>query len=583
MMESLRTAVLVVGGGTGGTAAALQCARNGVETILVSEWPWLGGMLTAAGVAAPDGNELGAWQTGLWGAFLGEVQRRHQREGLDHSWVSMFTFDPRIGAQIFADWVRAEENLTWLAGQIPLEVKRQGDRLCAVRFPDYWIEADIILDGTELGDLLALGEVPHRWGWDWSDNFQEPSAPTAPNEMTQTYPVQSPTWVFYLKEQGVKPLPSHGDFSIFQGAWEKYGLGQFLHYGGLPNGHYMINWPLAGNDYGLGGDRLLDPQQRLNFYREAQEHSLAFADYISQASGGKYGLATGVFPHGLHSGSFALMPYFRESRRLIGTATLTEQQILPQGTVAPLSLNTAGAVQAHCTADPCGIAIGNYANDHHYPGFEFPLTPKSIPWGGRWTGTPFTIPYTALCSATVENLIACEKNIAVSHIANGATRLQPLVLNIGQAAGQAAALAIQHHRLPKDLDVREIQEKLLTDNLAPAAVIPLYNLPFDHPEWLKWQRFYLDHPEQYPDNGLCACESFTSGLTPQAQAYRGEIFPQGDRPFAIALPDHPEPLQVITLDFSLHQWLENLNTPKKIQAIGRINHAAPWFVLEGIA
>ncbi|MEB3226505.1 MAG: FAD-dependent oxidoreductase, partial [Synechococcus sp.] len=338
-MEHLRTQVLVVGGGIGGTAAALQCARNGVETILVSEFPWLGGMLTAAGVSAPDGNELRAWQTGLWGAFLRELQGRHKESGLDHSWVSMFTFDPRVGAQIFADWVKAEKKLTWIAGQVPLVVKREGDRLCAVRFQDYWVEAEIILDGTELGDVLALGDVPHRWGWDWSENFQEPSAPAEPNEMTAMYPVQSPTWVFYLKEQGMQPPPSHGDFSAFQGAWGKYGLESFMNYGGLPNGHYMINWPLAGNDYGLGGDRLLDPQGRLDFYREAQDHSLAFADYLYQESGGKYGLATDVFPHDLHGGSFALMPYFRESRRLIGTETLTEQKLLPMGSVAPLPLN----------------------------------------------------------------------------------------------------------------------------------------------------------------------------------------------------------------------------------------------------
>lgn len=54
----IQTEVLVVGGGTGGTAAAIQAARAGAKTLLVSEFPWLGGMLTAAGVAAPDGNEL---------------------------------------------------------------------------------------------------------------------------------------------------------------------------------------------------------------------------------------------------------------------------------------------------------------------------------------------------------------------------------------------------------------------------------------------------------------------------------------------------------------------------------------------
>lgn len=87
-MSSILTAdVLVVGGGTGGTAAAVQAARCGAKTILVSEFPWLGGMLTSAGVAAPDGNELAAFQTGLWGAFLRELQQR-QPDGLDWGWVS---------------------------------------------------------------------------------------------------------------------------------------------------------------------------------------------------------------------------------------------------------------------------------------------------------------------------------------------------------------------------------------------------------------------------------------------------------------------------------------------------------------
>ena len=54
--EIISAEVLVVGGGAGGTAAAIQAARRGVSVVLVSELPWLGGMLTAAGVSAPDGN-----------------------------------------------------------------------------------------------------------------------------------------------------------------------------------------------------------------------------------------------------------------------------------------------------------------------------------------------------------------------------------------------------------------------------------------------------------------------------------------------------------------------------------------------
>ena len=53
-----RTAVLVWGGGSGGVAAALQAARSGADTLLLTPGPWLGGMVSAAGVCAPDGNEL---------------------------------------------------------------------------------------------------------------------------------------------------------------------------------------------------------------------------------------------------------------------------------------------------------------------------------------------------------------------------------------------------------------------------------------------------------------------------------------------------------------------------------------------
>ncbi|HLO84671.1 MAG TPA: FAD-dependent oxidoreductase, partial [Nostocaceae cyanobacterium] len=230
--QTYQADVLVVGGGTGGTCAAIQAARRGVKTILVSEFPWLGGMLTSAGVSAPDGNELAAFQTGLWGEFL-QALRSRQPGGLNHSWVSFFSYEPRIGAEIFADWVQELPNLHWIAGKVPLEVLREGDCITGVRFADFTIQAKIILDGTELGDLLALGEVPYRWGWEFQSEWGEPSAPIAPNTLTQTYPVQSPTWVVVMQDFGenlapeVLPAPNY-DPSLFVGAWDDYGAKNFL-------------------------------------------------------------------------------------------------------------------------------------------------------------------------------------------------------------------------------------------------------------------------------------------------------------------------------------------------------------------
>ena len=59
--------VLVVGGGTAGIAAGIQAARLQAKTLIVEETTWLGGMLSAAGVSATDGNHL--LPSGLWGEF----------------------------------------------------------------------------------------------------------------------------------------------------------------------------------------------------------------------------------------------------------------------------------------------------------------------------------------------------------------------------------------------------------------------------------------------------------------------------------------------------------------------------------
>ncbi len=578
MLTHLITDVLVVGGGTGGTAAAITAARRGVKTILISEFPWLGGMLTAAGVPAPDGNELAAWQTGMWGAYLNALHRK-QPGGLDNAWVSLFTYDPRIGAQILAEWVEALPNLQWIGGQVPLEVKRQGDRIIGVRFADYYVEAQITIDGTELGDILALGEVPHRWGWELQSEFDEPSAPVSENALTQHYPVQAPTWVFILQGGGdISSVPSPSAFPQFQGAWDNYGGEKFLNYGRLPGEQFMINWPICGNDYGEGLARLIASETlQKEYLQEAYLHSLNFAQFIQRELGNRYCLAPHIFPHALENGSFALMPYFRESRRLQGQITITERDILPvpDGNVAPLPVTEKGEVSS--------IAIGNYPNDHHYPGVEFSLQPKSIRWGGRWTGTPFCIPYNSLVSHSIEGLLVCEKNISVSHIANGSTRLQPVVMNIGQAAGMAAALCIELNCQPWQVPLRQVQEALLTDAFAPSAVIPLFNLPPDHREWLDWQRYYLNYPQAYPADGNCACQSVSLNCS-TANLYQGIFQKKGVQDYQVTLTNPPDfqarTWQLITTRPEVNSCLQNCVSGQLISVLGRLNLSGNWLIVE---
>jgi NADPH-dependent 2,4-dienoyl-CoA reductase/sulfur reductase-like enzyme len=49
--------VVVVGAGTGGVAASIQAARQGVHVALLEETDWIGGQMSAAAVSTMD--ELG--------------------------------------------------------------------------------------------------------------------------------------------------------------------------------------------------------------------------------------------------------------------------------------------------------------------------------------------------------------------------------------------------------------------------------------------------------------------------------------------------------------------------------------------
>jgi hypothetical protein len=596
--------VLVVGGGTGGTAAAIQAARRGAKTILVSEFPWLGGMLTTAGVSAPDGNELEAFQTGLWGAFIKQLQYR-QPVGLDNSWVSFFSYDPRIGAEIFADWVQELPNLLWLAGQTPLEVFQQNNCISGVRFADFTVNAKVTLDATELGDLLALAEVPYRWGWELRSEWGEISAPASFNHLTEKYPVQAPTWVVVMQDFGeaIAPeIPSapNEDPSQFAGAWDDYGAEQFLNYGRLPGGLFMINWPIHGNDYGHGVKRIVASQElRYEFLQECFWHSQNFARFIQNQLGHRYGLANNIFPQSPIANpkskiqnpkskiqnpttAFALHPYYRESRRLVGLTTIREQDILPMtgGSVAPLHEDA--------------IAIGNYANDHHYPNIKFEVLPKSSRWGGRWTGTPFTIPYRSLVPIKTDGLLVCEKNISVSHIANGSTRLQPVVMGIGQAAGMAAALCIELNLTPRDLPVRILQEALLRDRNCAAGIVPIFNLPPDSPDWLHLQLYYLDNPEAYPKSGNSPHVSPTINFYCDGDAvdlkntncYIGllQYQSQQDYKFIINSPSNYQghTWQIVTLRSRINEQLQTYLHGQLLKIWGRFNSAGNWLLAEHI-
>ena len=598
--------VLVWGGGSGGVAAALQAARSGATTVLVTPGAWLGGMVSAAGVCCPDGNELSPWQTGLWGALL-RALAAETPGGLDQNWVSCFGYRPETAEAILRRWVLAEPLLRWCPRGRLMELERRGGRITTalVQTPQGLerLRPAIVIDGSDRGDLFPLAQAPFRLGWEAREAWQEPSAPSgealASDPFFRAQPVQSPTWVVMGQlADGPGPGPRRAPLPPpFSGACESFGLEATLTYGRLPGGLVMLNWPLQGNDWHAGLERAFSSEGAAaaeevepSLTAEMQAHSRAFAAALRQASGG-WLRAGAAFPSPAQAtdgalagdGDLALMPYWREGRRLVAQDLVLEQHLLPQGPgerIAPLPRNGEGATTA--------IAVGNYANDHHYPGADWPLAPKSCRWGGRWSGTPFAIPWGALVSRDVENLLAAEKCFGVSHMANGATRLQPLVLNLGQAAGLAAALCVRDGLLPADLPVRRLQEALIAEPSAPAGPLPLWDTPWHHPDWRSRQRRALEDPDLLDTSGRMGglqADPHAAPPEPGEGLWQGRLLVDSEGDFLLEGPRGPDgaPWKLITLEPALHAWLSSRVGGEAVRLLGCANPWGPWLRVSRLA
>lgn len=74
---------------------------------------------------------------------------------------------------------------------------------------------------------------------------------------------------------------------------------------------------------------------------------------------------------------------------------------------------------------------------------------------------PFGIPYGCLVSADIPNLMMAGRDISVDAITFGSTRIMNECMAVGQAAGEAAAMAIASHCEPEKVDVAELRRHLL--------------------------------------------------------------------------------------------------------------------------
>ncbi len=539
--------VLVVGGGTGGVAAALAAARRGRVVHLIEETDWLGGQLTAQGVSALDEHEhierfggtasYYALRNALRDRYrvrAGEAGRRPDFNP-GNCWVTRLAFEPAVAVDVIGELLRPHVEAKRLHVHLRTKlaaVTVDGDRIASLRA----LELDrgrmlrfhptIVLDATELGDVLPLADVPYRVGAETVADTGEPHA--QPLERKPDC-VQSFTYTFGLErrpdgERHAIALPADyerfrasqpyrltievhgGEIYGEQSGWLAYKLfdtmpgtkGSLWTYRRLvdraqfgsayANDLSMINWP--GNDYRDAG--LLDRPARdvAAALSAGKRVSLGFLRWLqteAPATGERVGAPEIALQPAIMGSADGLSkhPYIREARRIVAMRTIVEQDVAVHAQAGPRA--------RHCDDS---VGVGWYPIDIHRAG------PEDV--GVSCRTRPFQIPLGALVPIRVDNLFAAAKNIGTTHITNGCYRLHPVEWNIGEAAGALAAFALDCRTSARSVcerdDLRARFQSTLADERMP--LVWLIDVGVEHPAFAAVQRLAIGGRLQLPDDLL---------------------------------------------------------------------------------
>jgi hypothetical protein len=470
--------VIVIGGGAGGTSAAIQSARNGAKTLLIEETDWLGGMLTSAGVSAVDGNYK--LPSGFWGEFKDSLVSHYGNlEALKTGWVSNTLFEPRVGNQILKSIAKNENNLkilfsTEVNSVTKLDFHKTAHYNFNVKSSKGNFSSKVLIDATELGDVLPMIDEDYDLGMDSRVMYGEDIAPEKNNDI-----IQDLTFVMILKnyKKSVKiEKPKNYDPSEFycsttsvncpesdKALWTPK---QMMNYGELPNGKIMINWPIYGNDY-YSNLVEMNNDQRNEVFKNAKEKSLRYLYYIQDELGyDNYSLSDEEFDT---DDNFPLIPYYREARRIKGKVTFSLDYIKkPFDQIHPFYRT--------------GILVGDYPVDHHHDAHP---DRYNLPQLAFYPIPSYSLPIGSIISKKNPNFLVAEKSISVSNLVNGTTRLQPVVLQIGQIAGLIASESVKNNINTHQIDVRNIQKKFLDKG---GYIQPYLDVEKNHPFFKAYQR-----------------------------------------------------------------------------------------------
>lgn len=408
--------LIVLGGGITGVCAAVAAARQGQKVLLIEKSGSLGGAMVNMYV-----NPFMRYFVGHWaektiinrGIFLELLDELKAMNGM----ANTSTFNEEY-MKLLLDrkCTRAGVNVLFLAHFT--EVEKEGNTLKSIsvetRMGKYTFSADTFIDASGDAMLAYKAGCPAQVGRE-EDNACQP--------MTLCFRMAG---VNIKRFKAAKPKVQ-ALYKKFQAEGKiknpRENVLSFIH---------TSDGVLHLNSTRVVGLSPLEPFDISKAEMIAREQMLELFEFLKKNAPGckKATLLSSAPEIGV-----------RESRMIKGAYTITAEDLLT------------------CREFEDSVAVGCYSVDIHSPDGSG-TTIKKIP-AGKW----YHIPYRALLPEGADNLLVAGRCISSTHEAQSAYRVLPIVANIGEAAGLAAALAKKEGATLADVPMDMLHTLLDESNL----------------------------------------------------------------------------------------------------------------------
>lgn len=441
--------VIVVGGGISGSVAAIAVARTGAKTLLVEQYGFLGGMLTAAGVGPMmtfhAGEKLAV--QGITNELIENMKKKGKSPGhiFDTTGYtySVTPFDAE-GMKHELEAMLLESGGEILYHTMLAGVERDDARITAITVCNKAgiseLKAKVFVDATGDADLSAWAGVDFIKGREQDGACQ----PMTMNVKVRNVNIEKVKE--FIKRSNDEFPRLKGDLEIvdrssrlsiggfvltFQDAREKgeitFERKELLFFETNAPGEVIINTTrVEGHDstdpWSLSRAETEGRRQVREIEKFLKTRIEGFEDSIVQYSGPAIGV--------------------RSSRQIKGVYVLTLDDL------------------SKCVRFDDVIAHGGYPVDIHPPKEDETTKKlrKLLPHFAA--GEIYSVPYRALINEKVLNLVTVGRCISTTFEAQGAIRVTPIAGAVGHAGGVAAGLAVKGDANLSNVSIQELQRVL---------------------------------------------------------------------------------------------------------------------------